>query len=70
MFEKIHVNGDTAHPIYRYLKNEAKGIAGKKIKWNFTKFLIDPKGKVLKRYSPTVLPLDLREDIESLINDN
>ena len=70
MFEKIHVNGDNAHPIYKYLRKESKGIAGNKIKWNFTKFLIDPKGKVLKRYSPRVAPLDLKEDIESLINEN
>ena len=68
MFEKIDVNGDNAHPIYKFLTNERKGIAGKKIKWNFTKFLIDSQGKVIKRYSPTVVPLDISEDIESLIN--
>lgn len=70
MFEKIDVNGDNAHPIYKFLTNERKGIAGKKIKWNFTKFLIDSQGKVIKRYSPTVAPLDISEDIENLINDN
>ena len=66
MFEKVDVNGPTAHPIYKYLKNEAKGVLSKEIKWNFSKFLIDSEGKVIKRYSPTTKPLKLKEDIESL----
>lgn len=68
MFEKIDVNGETAHPIYKYLKNEAKGILSKEIKWNFSKFLIDGEGNVIKRYSPTTKPLKLKEDIENLLN--
>jgi glutathione peroxidase len=67
MFEKIDVNGPTAHPIYKYLKNEAKGVLSKEIKWNFSKFLIDSEGKVIKRYSPTTKPSKLKEDIESLL---
>lgn len=67
MFEKIDVNGDEAHPLYKYLKNEAKGLLGSKIKWNFTKFLIDSNGKVIKRYASTVKPLSIKQDIESLL---
>lgn len=66
MFEKIDVNGANAHPIYKYLTSEAKGLAGTEaIKWNFTKFLLDKNGKVLKRYAPDVKPLDMVKDIEA-----
>ncbi|MCR3759251.1 glutathione peroxidase [Clostridium felsineum] len=68
MFEKIDVNGDNAHPIYKYLTKEAKGLLNNKIKWNFTKFLIDTKGDVFKRYAPTVAPLKIKKDIEKLLN--
>lgn len=67
MFEKIDVNGKNAHPLYEYLKNEAKGLLSKEIKWNFTKFLIDSKGNVVKRYAPTVNPLKIKDDIENLL---
>ena len=67
MFEKIDVNGDNAHPLYKYLKNEAKGLLGSKIKWNFTKFLVDSNGRVIKRYGSTVKPLSIKADIESLL---
>lgn len=67
MFEKIEVNGDNAHPLYKYLKNEAKGLLSKEIKWNFTKFLIDTEGNVVKRYAPVVNPSKIRNDIENLI---
>ncbi|MDO4536326.1 MAG: glutathione peroxidase [Clostridium perfringens] len=67
MFEKIDVNGDNAHPLYKYLKSEAKGLLGSKIKWNFTKFLVDSNGKVIKRYASTVKPLGIKEDIEKLL---
>lgn len=67
MFEKIDVNGKNAHPLYQYLKNEAKGLLSKEIKWNFTKFLIDSDGNVVKRYGPTVEPLKIKEDIENLL---
>jgi glutathione peroxidase len=65
MFEKIDVNGEDAHPLYKYLTKAAPGALGTKaIKWNFTKFLVDRQGKVLKRYAPTTKPEDLRADIE------
>ncbi len=67
MFQKIDVNGENEHPLYKYLKNETKGILGKQIKWNFTKFLIDSEGKVIKRYAPTVLPSKIKDDIEKLL---
>ena len=68
MFEKIDVNGKDAHPLYKYLKDEAKGLLSKDIKWNFTKFLIDRNGNVTKRYAPTVSPLKIKTDIEKLLN--
>lgn len=56
MFSKIDVNGKDAHPIFKYLKKELGTIFGSKIKWNFTKFLIDTNGKPVKRFSPTTTP--------------
>ena len=67
MFEKIDVNGKNAHPLYKYLKDEAKGLLSNEIKWNFTKFLIDSNGNVVKRYAPTVNPLKIKNDIENLL---
>lgn len=67
MFQKIYVNGENEHPLYKYLKNETKGILGKQIKWNFTKFLIDSEGNVIKRYAPTILPSKIKDDIEKLL---
>lgn len=67
MFEKINVNGQNAHPLYKYLKSQTKAIFSKEIKWNFTKFLVDNKGNVLKRYAPTVSPLKIKKDIEKLL---
>jgi glutathione peroxidase len=67
MFSKIEVNGDNAHPIYKYLKSELKGIFGNRIKWNFTKFLIDKDGTPYKRFSPTTTPDKLRSYIEILL---
>ncbi|HVF36337.1 MAG TPA: glutathione peroxidase [Sphingomicrobium sp.] len=65
---KIDVNGDQAAPIYRQLKDAAPGLLGsKKIKWNFTKFLVDRSGKVVKRYAPQTKPEDLAGDIEALL---
>jgi len=68
MFEKIEVNGDGAHPLFKFLKSETKSILSKNIKWNFTKFLIDSKGNVIKRYAPTTSPLKIKNDIEELLN--
>ncbi len=67
LFAKIDVNGDSAHPLYAYLKWEKWGILGDAIKWNFTKFLIDREGNVVERYAPTTSPLSLKDDIEKLI---
>ncbi|MCM0650019.1 glutathione peroxidase [Clostridium swellfunianum] len=67
MFEKIDVNGSEAHPLYKYLKGEAKGFISKEIKWNFTKFLIDSDGNVIKRYAPTVVPSKIKKDIEKCL---
>ena len=67
MFEKIDVNGENEHPLYKYLKSQTKSIFGSKIKWNFTKFLIDINGNVIKRYAPTVSPLKIKGDIENLL---
>ena len=65
---KIEVNGAGAHPLYAYLKSQAKGVLGTEaIKWNFTKFLIDREGRVVKRYAPQDKPEDLASDIEALL---
>lgn len=68
MFEKIDVNGDNASALYKFLKSQKGGIMGDNIKWNFTKFLIDKDENVVKRYSPTVEPKDIKEDILTLLN--
>jgi glutathione peroxidase len=68
MFEKIEVNGDAAHPLYRWLKQSAPGVLGsERIKWNFTKFLVDRTGQVKARYAPVTKPEDLAKDIEGLL---
>lgn len=68
LFSKIEVNGANTAPLYKYLKSSAKGLLGSEgIKWNFTKFLINKQGKVLKRYSPTTKPENLIEEIEILL---
>lgn len=65
---KLEVNGDNTHPLYTFLKKEAPGLLGtQKIKWNFTKFLIDKDGTVLKRYAPTDKPEKIEKDIEKLL---
>lgn len=68
MFSKIDVNGDAAHPIYKYLKSELKGTLGNNIKWNFTKFLVGPDGQPLKRFSPTTKPEKIDKFIQGLLN--
>lgn len=68
MFAKIDVNGSEAHPLYRFLKKEATGVMGsEKVKWNFTKFLVNREGKVIRRYPPTTKPEAIRADIEKLL---
>jgi glutathione peroxidase len=68
MFEKIDVNGKDAHPIYKFLRSQEKGLLSDKVKWNFTKFLVDSEGNVFKRYAPTTAPMSIKEDIEGLLN--
>ena len=67
MFSKIEVNGENAHPLYKMLKEQASGFFSKKIKWNFTKFLIDRKGNVVKRLSPATEPTRLEKYIENIL---
>lgn len=64
LFSKIDVNGPNAHPLYKYLKHEAKGLLGSEaVKWNFTKFLVDSTGKVRKRYAPTDTPESIKPEL-------
>ena len=66
--EKIEVNGEHAHPLFEHLKSNAKGLLGsKRIKWNFTKFLVNRKGEVVKRFAPTAKPEAIAAAIEALI---
>lgn len=68
MFGKIDVNGDDAHPLYRWLKHSARGVLGSEsIKWNFTKFLLDRQGQVIDRYAPVTKPEDMAKGIEALL---
>jgi glutathione peroxidase len=68
MFAKIDVNGDGAHPLYRYLKGEKPGVLGTEaIKWNFTKFLVDRNGNVVKRYGPADKPEAIEADVAALL---
>jgi glutathione peroxidase len=68
MFSKVEVNGAQAHPLWQWLKAQAPGLLGSQVvKWNFTKFLVDRKGQVIKRYAPTVTPQSLRADIEAAL---
>jgi len=66
LFAKVDVNGENAHPVYQFLKEERPGILGTEaIKWNFTKFLVDPQGQVMKRYAPTDTPDKIQKDLEN-----
>ncbi|HJV41967.1 glutathione peroxidase [Caulobacter sp.] len=68
VMSKIDVNGADAHPLYRFLKKEQKGLLGTEaIKWNFTKFLIGKDGEVVERFAPTTKPEDLKAVIEALL---
>ncbi len=68
MHTKIEVNGPNAHPLYQKLKDDQKGLLGSsRIKWNFTKFLIDQRGEVVKRYAPITAPEKIEKDIEKLL---
>lgn len=68
MFAKIDVNGPNVHPLFEYLKHSAKGLLGSEaVKWNFTKFLVNRDGEVVRRYPPTTKPSAIRADIEALL---
>lgn len=62
--KKVDVNGADAHPVFKYLTKESRGIMGGAVKWNFTKFLIDRQGNVVKRFAPTTKPQELKPEIE------
>jgi len=74
MFAKIEVNGENAHPLYRYLKKKKPGllgpIGGGSIKWNFTKFLVDRAGSVVARFAPNTRPESLATDLEKLLRES
>lgn len=67
MFDKIEVKGKDAHPLFKWLKNKLGSILGSKIKWNFTKFLIDKTGKPVKRFAPTTKPEKMEKLIKELL---
>ncbi|GAB3045611.1 glutathione peroxidase [Virgibacillus ainsalahensis] len=67
MFSKIDVKGDNAHPLFKYLTDEQKGILSKQIKWNFTKFLINKQGEVIDRYAPQTKPGSIEKDVKKVI---
>jgi glutathione peroxidase len=67
MFDKIDVNGENTHPLYRWLRTEKGGILGDAIKWNFTKFLIGRDGSVVDRYAPRTDPAAIAADIEKAL---
>lgn len=69
MFAKVDVNGEDAHPLFKFLKEVAPGVLGTEmIKWNFTKFLINKDGTVAGRYAPQTKPEEIADDIEKLLN--
>lgn len=64
MFSKIDVNGDKAHPLWKYLKHKQGGTLGDFIKWNFTKFTVDKNGQPVARYAPNAEPFSMKKDLE------
>ena len=67
MFSKTDVKGTSAHPLFKYLIKEKKGLMTSEVKWNFTKFLIDKDGNVIKRYAPQTSPKKIKEDLEKVL---
>ena len=67
LFAKVEVNGSGAHPLFRWLRSEQGGLLGSRIKWNFTKFLVDHDGRVVRRYGPTTAPDRIAADIEAAL---
>lgn len=70
VFAKVDVNGKDAHPLFKYLRSQQKGHLTDAIKWNFTKFLVDQNGTVLKRYESNFAPKEIAKDIEALLQEN
>lgn len=66
-FAKIDVNGENESPLFTWLKSQKRGFVGESIKWNFTKFLVDAKGNVVKRFAPTTKPSEIEEDIKRIL---
>jgi glutathione peroxidase len=67
LFSKVEVNGDDAHPLYKWLREQKSGLMGNKIKWNFTKYLVGRDGQVIERYAPTTKPEKLTDDVEKAL---
>ena len=67
MHDMIKVNGKEAHPVFKYLTENSKGLLGKSVKWNFTKFLVDKEGNVIGRYAPKDKPESFESDIEKVL---
>ncbi|HET9482625.1 MAG TPA: glutathione peroxidase [Xanthomonadales bacterium] len=68
LFAKVEVNGPGTHPLYQHLKKQAKGLLGTEaIKWNFTKFLVDRNGRVVRRYAPTDTPASIEKDLAAVL---
>jgi glutathione peroxidase len=67
MFAKIEVNGSGAHPVFKFLKSKLGGLFGSRIKWNFTKFVVDKNGKPLKRFSPITKPEAIAKYLDQVI---
>lgn len=65
--QKVNVNGKDAHPVFQFLKSKSTGLLGGTVKWNFTKFLISPDGKSVKRYAPKTAPKEIRSDIKEML---
>jgi glutathione peroxidase len=70
MFSKIDVNGSNAHPIFKYLKSNLKGLLGGRIEWNFTKFLVDSNGNPVKRYAPVTTPEKIEQELVKYLPKN
>ena len=67
LMKKIEVNGENEHPLYTFLKAQTGGCLGRKIKWNFTKFLVSCDGSVIKRYAPATKPMKIEKDIVEML---
>ncbi|MGR3812208.1 glutathione peroxidase [Jiulongibacter sp. NS-SX5] len=67
MFEKIEVNGKNTHPVFKFLKSNLGGLFGSRVKWNFTKFLVDKNGKPVKRFAPTTKPEKIDQYLQKML---